>query len=120
VVRALKKPVEPVVYCDKDLPRLIKEGRILKNRKAMGTMEKVRDPFMLFNTFRFDGKFQSRLDALKAAGCEIDQGTAQTLLGAVAFHWACYNQEGDPHRKDKVCRPCWRIHLQNGCLHRCK
>ena len=25
----------------------------------------------------------------------------------------------DRYSEDKVCRPCWRIHLQEGCLHRC-
>ena len=42
-----------------------------------------------------------------------------SLLGYGPFSWANYNLPDDPARHDKVCRPCWRIHFQNGCVHRC-
>ena len=119
VVRALEKPIEPVVFSDEQLPELVSNG-LLANRKAMGTMAEVHDPILLFHTFRFDGKFAERYAALKARGCEIGEGAARPLLGYGAFAWARYNLEGDPDRHDKVCRPCWRIHLQQGCVHRCK
>ena len=41
------------------------------------------------------------------------------MLGLSAFHRANFDLEGDPNRLHKVCRPCWRINLQNGCVHRC-
>ena len=45
--------------------------------------------------------------------------TRAALLGYGPFAWANYNLPGDPAAHDKVCRPCWRIHFQNGCVHRC-
>ncbi len=121
VVRALARPREIITYRDADLPRMIREQGLLARRVAMGTLANVDDPILLFNTFRFDGEEDRarRIEALKAEG--IEPGTyPQSLLGSGAFHWACYNLKDDPSRNDKVCRPCWRIHLEEGCLHKCK
>ncbi|NQT89546.1 hypothetical protein HQ560_22445 [bacterium] len=118
LLHALSRPVEPTVFGDADIPALARNG-IAASRAPMGTLEAVADPILLLNTFRFDGNFAPRHDALKRQGIELPWGVAHALLGYGAFHWANYNQEGDPHRHDKVCRPCWRIHLQNGCIHRC-
>ena len=119
VVQALERPVEPVVYRDEDLVAMVKEGGLLERRQPMGVLADVRDPILLFNTFRFDDGFDERRKALEAAGLSPGWGAARPLLGAGAFNWANYNLDGDPNRHDKVCRPCWRIHLQNGCVHRC-
>lgn len=119
VVRALRKPVEPIVFGDADLPRLISEGGLVRNRVPMGTLAEVHDPILLFHTFRFDKRYDERLGALKAAGAD-PAWHARPLLGYGAFNWANYNLKGDPARRDKVCRPCWRIHLQNGCVHHCR
>jgi len=116
VVRVLQRPVEPVVYRDEQLPEMIRGG-LLAARHPMGTLAEVRDPILLFNTFRFDGGFEERRKAVEAAGCK---DVPISLLGSGAYHWANYNLEGDSARHDKVCRPCWRIHLQNGCVHRCQ
>jgi DNA repair photolyase len=118
LVRSLQAPVTPEVFSDKDLPALL-EGGLAAGRRAMGTMEAVPDPILLFNTFRFDGKPEDRLAQFSEAERKRWGGTLQELLGDRAFQWANYNQEGDPARHDKVCRPCWRIHLQNGCVHKC-
>lgn len=119
VVAGLQRPVEPVVFADADVPRMVGEQGLLDGREPMGALDEVRDPILMFHTFRFDGRFAERYAALKAAGCGIGEGAARPLLGYGAFHWARYNLKGDPHRRDKVCRPCWRIHLHNGCVHRC-
>jgi DNA repair photolyase len=119
VVRALRTPVEPIVFDDEDLPRMIRAEGLCSRCVPMGTLAEVRDPILLFHTFRFDGRFEQRFEALRQAGCEIGAGQARPLLGYGAFHWANYNLEGDPNGHDKVCRPCWRIHLQYGCVHRC-
>jgi len=118
VVRALQKPIEPVVYRDADLPALIAEAGLLKGRVPMGTLAEVQDPILLFNTFRFDGRRDERAEALRSVGCD-PTWHGHALLGYGAFNWANYNLDGDPARHDKVCRPCWRIHLQNGCVHHC-
>ena len=119
VIEALQRPVEPVVFRDDDLPRLIQDHGLLAGREPMGTLAEVRDPILLFGTFRFDGKFDERRAALEARGLDVGAHMARGLLGYDAFHWANYNLEGDAYRHDKVCRPCWRIHLHNGCVHRC-
>jgi len=71
VVAALKEPVEPIVYADEQLPALIKDGGLLAARRTMGTMEEVRDPALLFNTFRFDGKEGERVKWLNEQGCSL-------------------------------------------------
>lgn len=116
VVAALTNPVEPIVYSDSDLPEMINEHRILSNRVPMGTFGEIPDPILLFNTFRFDGKRAERGKWLREQGVK---NPSAPLLGYGAYAWANYCLEGDPHRKDKVCRPCWRLHFQQGCIHKC-
>ena len=117
VVRALRKPVTPVIYSDDRLPDMI-QGGLLKNCVTMGALTEVRDPILLFNTFRFDSKedAQQRAKALQARGFKLQD----SLLGAGAFNWTYFDLKDDPDRNYKICRRCWRIHLQHGCLHRCK
>lgn len=118
VLQALAEPVTPEVFTDADLPALL-AGGLAAGRKAMGTLGTVPDPILLFNTFRFDGQAEARLNRFSEADRKRWGGVLRELLGDRAFQWANYNQEGDPARHDKVCRPCWRIHLQNGCVHKC-
>ncbi len=118
VVAALQEPCEITTYTDADLPDMIQNQGLLAGRKAMGTMDEVSDPILLFNTFRFDGaeNARARQKALEDAGV---RGLQHGLLGTGAFVWFDANLETDPYKNDKVCRPCWRIHLQRGCLHKC-
>lgn len=119
VVDALETRVEPIVYCDDDLPAMI-EGGLLSGRVAMGTLDEVPDPILLFNTFRFDGRRDERREWLREQGVTATGHLADSLIGYTPWAWACYNLPDDPVRDDKVCRPCWRLHFQNGCLHKCK
>jgi Spore photoproduct lyase len=117
VVAGLAEPRTIETYTDDQLPMLIRERGLLDRRVAMGTLDEVHDPILLFNTFRFNGE-----EAQRALGRQLaDEGlnVGNDLLGLDAFHWANYNLPGDANQKHKVCRPCWRIHLQRGCLHRC-
>lgn len=118
VIAALEAPPDIHVFDDADLPDLL-AGGIAAKRKPMGTLETVADPDLLFHTFRFDGRNAERMAAFAGTDA-VKHGLLSELLGHRAFHWANYNLEGDPHRHDKVCRPCWRIHLQNGCVHQCQ
>jgi len=120
VVAALKEPRDIVIYTDHDIPEMIREHGLLENCKVMGTLAEVRDPILLFNTFRFDSKEdeQRRAKEIEEHGVKLGSHRA-ALIGAGAFHWANYNLKGDPNQHDKVCRPCWRIHLERGCLHKC-
>ncbi|MDP6114006.1 MAG: hypothetical protein QGG53_19265 [Planctomycetota bacterium] len=120
VVAALRQPKEIITYNDDQLPEMILKDGLLRGRKAMGTLpEGPVDPILLFNTFRFDGpeKKKERLQALADGG--VKSGSLQPLVGAGAFHWFDANLCTDKFKDDKVCRPCWRIHLQNGCIHKC-
>ena len=118
VVAALQEPRDIITYTDDDLPAMVTEQGLLENCKSMGTLDVVRDPILLFNTFRFEEPevTQKRTAAL------LEQGVPNnpSLLGTGAFIWFDANLDTDPHQHDKVCRPCWRIHLQRGCLHKCK
>lgn len=120
VLSSLAKTVEPIVYKDDDLPELIKDNRILAGRVPMGTLKEVGDPVLLFNTFRFDGKRKERSEWLRQQGVSVGGHTGESLLGYGPFAWAPYCLPEDPDRNDKVCRPCWRLHFQNGCVHKCK
>lgn len=116
VVAALQEPREIITYRDDDLPDMIGSG-LLDNRVNMGKLPIVQDPILLFNTFRFDSReeVQKRATALRDRGIRPQA----PLLGTGAFAWAYYDLKDEPDRNHKVCRRCWRIHLQQGCLHRC-
>lgn len=116
-VRALAEPREIETYSDDQLPHLIKERGLLQRRVAMGTLDRVEDPIVLFNTFRFGDIAGAR--ALRKRMADAGTPIGADLAGLDAFHWADYNLHTDRHRAHKVCRPCWRIHLERGCLHRC-
>jgi len=116
----LRRPTRLKIYRDSDLPAMVEDEGLLDGRKPMGTLPEVRDPTIVFNTFRFDGQFAARRAALAERIPNFNERGFPAFLGYGAFHWANYNLQGDPNRHDKVCRPCWRIHLQNGCVHRCK
>jgi hypothetical protein len=117
VAAALVTPRPVETYTDDQLPALIRDRKLLERRVPMGTLGEVNDPILLFNTFRFSDEESARALGKRLA----DQGlpAGPDLLGLEAFDWSNYNLESDPNRAYKVCRPCWRIHLQRGCLHRC-
>lgn len=119
VVDALSNPREPIIYRDEELPSLLKEHQLLSRRVAMGTLETIPDPVLLLNTFRFDGQRQQQHQWLKQQGIPTGGLTADGLLGYGPFAWFPANLAADPYRQDKVCRPCWRLHFQNGCVHQC-
>lgn len=117
VVKALAEPHPIETYTDDQLPMLIRKRGLLERRVSMGTLPDVKDPILLFNTFRFQDEAAARARGRKFAEDGLHVGA--DLLGLDAFIWANYNLDCDPNRALKVCRPCWRIHLQSGCLHRC-
>ncbi len=119
VLSALTEPIAPTVFRDEDLPALINEQQILANRVPMGTLDEISDPALLFNTFRFDGRREKQQEWLKSESIKVGGHAANGLLGYGPFVWFPANLPEDEHRHDKVCRPCWRLHFQNGCIHRC-
>ena len=99
VVDALETRVEPVIFADEDLPRIINEERLFENCGNMGEMDEVPDPKLVLNTFRFDGKREERTQWL-AEAAQVAPHHAEALLGYRPWAWANYNLEGDPARHD--------------------
>jgi DNA repair photolyase len=115
VVAAIDDPPDVQVYADEDLPPMIGDGKLIAGRVPMGTLDAVGDPILLFNTFRFDGRREQRMGWLReACGDFPGYHLHESLMGYGPF---CWWTEEDPHQR--ICRPCWRVHLQNGCLHKC-
>lgn len=119
VCAALERPQQPVVYTDEELPELIQAGRWTDGLGAMGAKPEVRDPILVFNTFRFDDRLEERAKRFDEAKTGIGVHLREMLLGDGAFIWFPAGLKEDPRRRQKVCRACWRIHFQAGCLHRC-
>ena len=120
VVAALENDITPIVYKDDDLSAMIGEKHIAAGRVQMGTLDEVPDPILLFNTFRFDGKRGERIDWLSRT-CGIgDDHLAQALTGYGAFDWWGVKLGPDDINGTQICRPCWRVHFQNGCVHKCR
>ncbi len=120
VLSAIDDPPPVEVYADADLPRLLDEVRIGEARKPMGAFEgDIPDPILLFNTFRFDDRREERQAWLKEA-CGLGGGNyPAALLGYGPFVWWDVGLATDDRIRDNICRPCWRVHFQNGCLHKC-
>ncbi|MDH7570290.1 MAG: radical SAM protein, partial [Armatimonadota bacterium] len=119
VAAALVRPQTPVVFTDEELPELIRSGRWTEGMKPMGTLPEVRDPILVFNTFRFDGRRRERMQWFEQFKTGIGGHVRENLLGYGAFNWFPAGLKEDPARAEKVCRACWRIHFQAGCVHRC-
>ncbi len=118
VIAALVNRPPVTVYRDEDLPRMIREEGLLANRRWMGTMDDIPDPILLLNTFRFDGRREERM-AFVERECGVSGfHTAEALAGYGPFDWWNSGLSGWKH-PDVACRPCWRVHLQNGCAHKC-
>ncbi len=118
VVAALREPRDIITYTDDDLADMVHQHGLLANRRPMGTIADVQDPILLFNTFRFESAEDEAARRQRLTNAGLDHYT-NGMLGTGAFVWFDSNLETDKHRHDKVCRPCWRIHLQEGCLHKC-
>jgi len=88
VVAALEEPRDIITYTDADLPRMIQDEGLLANRKSMGMLDEVRDPILLFNTFRFDEpeSARARKAALEAAGIKgLHEPFLQSRSGRTIF-----------------------------------
>lgn len=119
VAAALERPQEPVLFRDEELPEIIRSGRWTEGLRPMGTLAEVRDPILVFNTFRFDGRRAERVARFDEQKLGIGGHLRDNLIGEGAFNWFPAGLKEDPWRTEKVCRACWRIHFQSGCVHRC-
>lgn len=114
VVAALERPAPVTVFSDTELPQLLAERQLLAGRVPMGTLNPIPDPILVFNTFRFDSRRQEREKLLAGAPDTGSYHLREALAGSGPF---CWWTEENLHQR--ICRPCWRIHFQNGCAHKC-
>lgn len=87
------------------------------DRRRMGT-DPPGDPALLLGVMRWDGKFQERMAAVKEVWPQA-AGPWKAALGYDAFVWFDSSMNELRPCDDHVCRPAWRIHLTNGCPHKC-
>jgi len=121
IVEALGRSMEDIIYmADEDIPQIVREDnwRSLWGTKMGQISRDFSDPIIVLNTFRW-GKEVDELSRRMAKEHPDLGGYLGQFLGHGAFCFQPYNLESDPNRKDKVCRPAWRIHMIKGCPHRC-
>jgi len=121
IVAGLGKTMEDTIYmADKDIPEIVRENnwKSLWGAKMGQLPQDFPDPIIVLNTFRW-GKEVNELSSQMAKENPDLGGYIGQFLGQGAFCFQPYNLESDPNRKDKVCRPAWRIHMMKGCPHRC-
>jgi spore photoproduct lyase len=88
-------------------------------RRRMGMGQPIDDPALFLGVMRWDGKFDERARPIREACPEFPHGLARAMLGYDAFVWFQSHTKKLHPCRDHVCRPAWRIHLMNGCPHRC-
>ena len=121
VVESLGKTMEETIYmADEDIPEIVRDDnwRSLWGSKMGQIPPDFPDPVIVLNTFRWDAEVNELSKQLAKENPDLG-GYLGQFLGHGAFAFQPYNLEGDPYRKDKVCRPAWRIHMVKGCPHRC-
>jgi len=119
VIDGLANTPPVTVYTDDELPVMIKEQGLLAGQDLWGAIAEPHDPMLLFNSFRFDGRREERLAWLQQETGIGRYHAAEALTGYGPFCWfSAFPGRGDEFHDD-ICRPCWRLHFQNGCAHRC-
>lgn len=113
IVEGLGKTMEDAIYmADEDIPEIVRKDnwKSLWGSKMGQLPQGFPDPVIVLNTFRW-GKEVDELAGQMAKENPDLGGYLGQFLGHGAFCFQPYNLEGDPNRKDKVCRPAWRIHI---------
>ena len=96
VVDACDNDPEIITWNDDDLPELLAPGGLLSRYQVMGSLDKIEDPVLLFNTYKFDGGRVKRREWLDEQGIAGNTLAIDSMLGHGAFAWACYNLPDDP------------------------
>ena len=108
---------------DSRIPWMMQQPEWQRCSGRVGEREAIDEPVFFFNTFRFDGQYEERIEEVAADWPELDRGTysAGHLWGYRHF---CWFNSGQPKCDVKpnpqhICRPCWRLGFSPGCVHRC-
>jgi len=101
-----------------ELPRVAVERNWGSTRKRMGSPGPAGDPGWFMGVMRWDGRWDETLQSVKESHPEAG-GPLQSAYGYDAFRWFDSHMNKLSPCPDHVCRPAWRIHLTNGCPHKC-
>ena len=101
-----------------ELPGAARDHDWATSRHRMGMENPPGDPGFFLGVMRWDGKAQERIGEVKEAWPEA-AGPVRSALGYDAFVWFDSHMGKLAMQSDHVCRPAWRIHLTNGCPHKC-
>jgi DNA repair photolyase len=109
----------PMWFGDDNIPDLAAEHNWAGARRRMGHFAELDDPDVLLNVFAFDDSHRERMRAIAERCPEGARGLVPAVMGRDAFVFFDAMLPTDESRHDKVCRPAWRIHMAQGCPHRC-
>jgi len=108
-------PVETVSL--EKLPEAIIERNWATARGRM-TTSPPGEPGLFLGVMRFDGKWPETHRMLREEYPQAG-GPLRAAYGYDAFSWCDAGMRDGSPCADLVCRPAWRIHLTNGCPHKC-
>lgn len=107
---------------DEEIPEMLERPVWTRIHGKTGTRERIYEPVIFFNTFRFD----DRQEEIRARIAEANPGydvskIPDHMLGYRRFRWFNSGQDPDLIRPnpEHVCRPCWRLSISPGCPHEC-
>lgn len=102
-----------------DLPELFQELQFGTKGGRAGNYPFEHDPPFFFGKMRWDGRWQERFEKIQQQWPKAPAGVFRAALGYDLFSWFTSGQGEIKICEDHVCRPAWRIHLVQGCPHRC-
>jgi hypothetical protein len=117
VLKAIPPDTHVETVSLEQLPEAAQRLNWHKDRRRAG-INPPGDPGLLLGVMRWDGKFKERMAAVKEVWPEAP-GPWRAALGYDAFLWCDAGMNGQRPCDDIVCRPAWRVHLTNGCPHKC-
>ena len=85
----------------------------------MGVPPPAGDPGLFLGVMRWDGRWDERREAARAAWPQFPGGKLRAALGYDAFQMFSSHQTEYKPCPDHVCRPAWRIHMVHNCPHKC-
>jgi len=101
-----------------ELPRFAVEHDWGSSRRRMGGVPDAGEVAWFLGAMRWDGKWSEHQAHLREHWPQAG-GPLRSAYGYDAFTWFDSHMNEIAICSDHVCRPAWRIHLINGCPHKC-
>lgn len=108
-------PVEVVSL--EELPAAAQARNWGVDRRRQG-MNPPGDPALFLGVMRWDGRLQEHMEHVRSVWPK-PAGPWRAALGYDAFVWFDSSMGKIAPCNDHICRPAWRVHLINGCPHKC-